>query len=147
MNSPEAAATSHAPTADPRRVGVSVASIGGLTAAGLGGLLWITDPAAPPRNTLAFGGVALVGLAAAGYARWASARRAPSSARERLITAWLAVAATNLFALTALVTTLGRERAEPAIYAVAAALLSLAYLNLARARRRALRTTKVYRAG
>ena len=75
-----------------------VALVGGLTAAAVIGVLWITEPALPPRTQVAFGGLVLIGLAWAGYGSWALTRRTPLFALDRVIAAWLSVAATNLLA-------------------------------------------------
>jgi hypothetical protein len=118
----------------PRRIATIIALLGGLTAVGLISLLWITEPSLPPHTEVAFAALILIGLAWAVFGAWALTRRTPLFALDRVIAAWLAVAAANFLAVIALVVTIVRHQVEPAIYVVAAALSALALINLGRAR-------------
>lgn len=74
-----------------RRVGHTVAGLGGLLSAGLLGLLWATEPTPlPARTKAAFAALIAVGLTWAGLAAWALVRR-PLFAIDRVVTATLAL--------------------------------------------------------
>jgi hypothetical protein len=74
-----------------RRVGYLVAGLVGLAGASLIGLLWATEPAAlPVRTQIAFAALVIVGLAWAGFATWALARR-PLFALDRIVAGTLAL--------------------------------------------------------
>ncbi|MER7169258.1 hypothetical protein ABT336_24755, partial [Micromonospora sp. NPDC000207] len=76
-----------------RRIGHVVAGLGGLAMTVLVGALWATEPGPlPVRTRLAFAAVMLLGLAWAGVAGWALARR-PLFAADRVIAAALALTA------------------------------------------------------
>ncbi|MET8322221.1 hypothetical protein [Micromonospora sp. NPDC005189] len=83
----------------PRRVGLLLAGLGGLAAAATIGLLWATEPGELPlRTRIAFTAMIGIGIAWAGFAGWALARR-PLFAVDRVIAAWLAVTFSALTAL------------------------------------------------
>jgi hypothetical protein len=126
-----------------RRVAHTVAGLGGLLGAGLGGLLWATEPTPlPARTQAAFAAMIVVGLTWAGLAVWALAHR-PLFAVDRVIaatlalgfstlsTVWGAVLAWNRAGLVGLVTVGG--------VGLALALASAALLVRARAYRATLR--------
>lgn len=118
-----------------RRIGHVVALLGGLGGALFTGLLWATEPALPGRTHLAFGALVALGLGWAGYGAWALTRRTPLFALDRVIAAWLAVAATGLLtAGTAAVAATRGTWAGTAGVAVAATLAVLAVAVLLRAR-------------
>ncbi|MER5645762.1 hypothetical protein [Streptosporangium sp. NPDC002524] len=118
-----------------RRIGNVVALLGGLGGALFTGLLWATEPALPGRTHLAFGALVALGLGWAGYGAWALTRRTPLFALDRVIAAWLAVAATGLLtAGTAAVAATRGTWAGTAGVAVAATLAVLAVAVLLRAR-------------
>jgi len=74
-----------------RRVGLTVAGLGGLLGAGLLGLLWATEPTPlPGRTQAAFAAMIVVGLTWAGLAAWTLVRR-PLFAIDRVVTASLAL--------------------------------------------------------
>lgn len=119
-----------------RRIVTVVAALGGLVMAVLVGLLWATEPDLPPRTQVAFGAIVVVGLAWVAYGGWALTRRTPLFALDRVIAAWLALAACGLLAVPVAVVTTVRDRMEPVAVAVVAGLLVLAGANLGRARAR-----------
>ncbi|GAA4188686.1 hypothetical protein GCM10022252_24350 [Streptosporangium oxazolinicum] len=118
-----------------RRIGNVVALLGGLGGALFTGLLWATEPVLPGRTHLAFGALVALGLTWAGYGAWALTRRTPLFALDRVIAAWLAVAATVLLtAGTAAIAAARGTWAGTAGVAVAATLAVLAVAVLLRAR-------------
>jgi hypothetical protein len=119
-----------------RRVATVVALLGGLAVAAVVGLLLATEPDLPPRTRLAFAAIVVVGLAWAAYGVWALTGHTPLFARDRVIAAWLALAATGLLAVPVAIITVVRHRTEPAAFAAAAVLPVLAAINLIRARAR-----------
>jgi hypothetical protein len=120
----------------PRRIATVLALLGGLAVATVVGLLWITEPALPPRTHLAFGCLVAGGLAWATYGTWALTRRTPLFARDRVIAAWLALAMTGLMASTVAAVTVAHRRGTSLAVAVEAVLLIAAVVNLVRARAR-----------
>lgn len=129
------------PLSPRRRIGNVVTLLGGLGGALFTGLLWATEPALPGRTHLAFGAMVTLGLAWAGYGAWALTRRTPLFALERVVAAWLAVAATVLLTTgTAAIAITRGTWAGVAGIAVAAtlAMLAVAFLLRARADRAAL---------
>ncbi|QDY07866.1 hypothetical protein FJK98_12370 [Micromonospora sp. HM134] len=126
----------------PRRVGLLVAGFGGLAAAVTIGLLLATEPGELPlRTRIAFVAMIGVGMAWAGFAGWALARR-PLFAVDRVIAAWLAVTFSVL--MTVGMVSVAVMRAGPvgilAVGGLGVALTVVASVLLARARayRRAL---------
>ncbi|WP_431924852.1 hypothetical protein [Micromonospora wenchangensis] len=126
----------------PRRVGLLVAGLGGLAAAATIGLLLATEPGELPlRTRIAFIAMIGVGMAWAGFAGWALARR-PLFAVDRVVAAWLAVTFSVL--MTVGMVTVAVMRAGPvgvlAVGGLGVALTVVASVLLARARayRRAL---------
>ena len=91
-----------------RRIGYVVVGLGGSAAATLIGLLWATEPVPlPARTRLAFAGMIIVGVAWAGFAAWALARR-PAFAVDRVVAASLALAFSTLTTVAAAVVALTR---------------------------------------
>lgn len=126
----------------PRRVGLLVAGLGGLAAAVTIGLLLATEPGELPlRTRIAFIAMIGIGMAWAGFAGWALARR-PLFAVDRVIAAWLAVTCSALMTLG--MVTVAVTRAGPAgvlaVGGLGVTLTVVACVLLARARayRRAL---------
>ncbi|MFJ8689537.1 hypothetical protein [Micromonospora wenchangensis] len=126
----------------PRRVGLLVAGLGGLAAAVTIGLLLATEPGELPlRTRIAFVAMIGVGMAWAGFAGWALARR-PLFAVDRVVAAWLAVTFSVL--MTVGMVSVAVMRAGPvgilAVGGLGVALTVVASVLLARARayRRAL---------
>ena len=121
-----------------RRIATVVALLGGLAVVVVVGLLWATEPGLPPRTHLAFGAIVAGGLAWAIYAGWVLSRRTPLFALDRVIAAWLAMAATGLLAVPVAIVTIVRHRVAPAAAVTGALLLvlvlALASINLVRAR-------------
>ncbi|WFE33343.1 hypothetical protein [Micromonospora sp. WMMD975] len=130
----------------PRRVGLLVAGLGGLAAAVTIGLLLATEPGELPlRTRIAFVAMIGIGMAWAGFAGWALARR-PLFAADRVIAAWLAVTFSAL--LTVGMVTIAVVRAGPAgvltVGGLGVSLTVVASMLLVRARayRRALLTRR-----
>jgi hypothetical protein len=117
----------------PRLVATVVATLGGLLMAAIVGLLWATEPGLPPRAQTAFAVMVAIGLAWAVYGAWALTRRTPLFALDRVISGWLAVAATCLLTLFAGLTAVVWHRGTTASAAAAATLLIVAIVNLTRA--------------
>jgi hypothetical protein len=76
-----------------RRLGYLALTLAGLGGALLVGSLWATEPALPGRTAAAFALLTLVGLGWAGYGGWVLTRRTPLFARDRVVAAWIALAA------------------------------------------------------
>ncbi len=124
-----------------RRIGNVVALLGGLGGALFIGLLWATEPVLPGRTHLAFGALVALGLTWAGYGAWALTRRTPLFALDRVIAAWLAVAATGLLTAGTAVVAAARGTwagAAGVVVAVTLVVLAVAVLLRARADRAAL---------
>ncbi|MER6831260.1 hypothetical protein ABT352_35085 [Streptosporangium sp. NPDC000563] len=135
MNPDDMIARLSGPLSLRRRIANVVALLGGLGGALFVGLLWATEPALPGRTHLAFGALVALGLAWAGYGAWALSRRTPLFALDRVIAAWLAVAATGLLtAGTATVAVAKGTWTGMAGVTVAATLTVLAVAVLLRAR-------------
>ncbi|MEV4723144.1 hypothetical protein [Micromonospora humida] len=120
----------------PRRVGLLVVGLGGLTAAVTIGLLLATEPGALPlRTRIAFVAMIGVGMAWTGFAGWALARR-PLFAVDRVIAARLAVTFSVL--MTVGMVTVAVMRAGPVgvltVGGLGVALTVVAGVLLARAR-------------
>ncbi|MER6620919.1 transmembrane transport protein [Streptomyces sp. NPDC000931] len=78
---------------------VAVGLAGGCGAAMIA-VLWVTEPHAPPPHTQAvFAGLIAIGLAWAVFAGWVLNRRRPLFARDRVLSARIALAATVVTAL------------------------------------------------
>jgi len=125
-----------------RRVGYLVAGMGGLAAATLVGVLWATEPAPlPVRTQLAFAVFIVVGLAWAGFAVWALARR-PLFALDRIVAAMLALIFSTLTTAGAVALAVTRDSAVALVGAAGLGLglttLSAVILIRAGAHRRAL---------
>ncbi|MFF5085139.1 hypothetical protein ACFY36_49555 [Actinoplanes sp. NPDC000266] len=81
-----------------RRLSYVAVGLAGLTGSALIGLLWATEAALPGRTQIAFAVLIAIGLAWAAFAGWAVTRRVPLFARDRVVAAWLGMAAWSLFA-------------------------------------------------
>jgi hypothetical protein len=117
-----------------RRIGTVAAMLGGLTMAAVVGLLWATEPGLPAHTRVAFGGIVLAGLAWGAYGIWVLTRRMPLLALDRVIAAWLGLAATFLLAGYVAVVATVQDRGGPAGVVVAVVLAAVAVVNLVRAR-------------
>jgi len=135
MNVDDITAKLSAPMSLRRRLATVIALLGGLSATGLVGLLWLTEPGLPPRTQVAFGVLMLIGLGWAVYGSWALTRRTPLFALDRVIAGWLALVAASFLTLFTAVVTAVRDRTEPALYAITAGLIALALINLVRVRK------------
>jgi hypothetical protein len=117
---------------------VAVGLAGGCGAAVLA-VLWATEPhALPPRTRVAFAGLIAVGLAWAVFAGWVLSRRRPLFARDRVLSARIALAATSVTSLTgvALAAARGGTADLVATAAGGVVLTGAATLALVRARHR-----------
>jgi hypothetical protein len=117
-----------------RRIATIAAMLGGLGVAILVGLLWATEPGLPPRAQVAFGGIVVVGLAWLGYGAWVLTRRLPLFALDRVVAAWMALAACGLTAVPVATVAISRQRMEAVALTTVVVLLALATVNLIRAR-------------
>jgi hypothetical protein len=117
-----------------RRIAIVTASLGGLATATLTALLWATEPGLPLRTQVAFGAIIVVGLAWVGYGLWALTYRFPLFARDRVVAAWLGVAACGLLAVPMGVVTIVRDRMQVAALVTILVLVVLATANLVHAR-------------
>ncbi|MEU7745925.1 hypothetical protein [Nonomuraea sp. NPDC049158] len=80
-----------------RRIGAVVALVAGLAGLVFVGLLWATEPGElPGRTRVAFGGLMALCLVWSGYGGWALTRRVPMFALDRVVAAWIALAASVL---------------------------------------------------
>jgi hypothetical protein len=118
-----------------RRVANLIALVGGVTMTAVVGLLWATEPGLPRRTVLAFGALIVIGLGWAAYGGWAVTRKTPLFALDRVVAAWMALAATSVLALMTVTVTFARPVA-PALFAAVGVLLVIAAVNLWRARGR-----------
>ncbi|MFB8777945.1 transmembrane transport protein [Streptomyces broussonetiae] len=117
---------------------VAVGLAGGCGAAVIA-VLWATEPdALPTRTQAAFAGLIAIGLGWAVFAGWVLTRRRPLFARDRVVSARIALAATVVTALAAVA--LAGARGSTADLAATAAggavFTATAMLALVRARRR-----------
>lgn len=125
----------------PRRIGYTIAGLGGLAAAALIGMLWATEPTPlPVRTQLAFAGLIAIGIAWAVFAAWALARR-PLFAVDRVIAACLAVGFSALTTIGAAAVASARSSTagKSAAVGIGLTLTAVAAIMLVRAR--------TYRAG
>ncbi|MDH6436830.1 hypothetical protein M2158_005371 [Streptomyces sp. SAI-144] len=117
---------------------VAVGLAGGCGAAMIA-VLWATESNALPTRTQAvFAGLIAIGLAWAVFAGWVLSRRRPLFARDRVLSARIALAATVVTALAgvALAAVRGSTAGLVATAAGGAVFISAAVLALVRARRR-----------
>jgi hypothetical protein len=117
-----------------RRIATTAAMLGGLAVAIVVGLLWVTEPGLPARTRVAFGAIVVVGLAWFAYGAWALTWRLPLFALDRLVAAWMGLAACGLIAAPVILIAISRHRMEAAAVTTVLALLALATVNLLRAR-------------
>jgi hypothetical protein len=117
-----------------RRIATVVAAVGGLAMAILAALLWATEPGLPPRTRFAFAAIVVVGLAWVGYGAWVLTYRSPLFARDRVVAAWLGLAACGLLAVPVAAVTISRDRLQIAGLTTVLVLLAAAIVNLVRAR-------------
>ncbi|GGX08885.1 hypothetical protein GCM10010297_32970 [Streptomyces malachitofuscus] len=117
---------------------VAVGLAGGCGAAVIA-VLWATEPhAPPPRTQAAFAGLIAIGLAWAVLAGWVLSRRRPLFARDRVLSARIALAATVVTALAgvALAAVRGSTADLVATATGGVVLTAAAMLTLVRARHR-----------
>jgi hypothetical protein len=76
-----------------RRIATVAAMLGGLAVAIVVGLLWVTEPNLPARTQVAFGAIVALGLAWVGFGVWVLNRRLPLFALDRVVAAWMGLAA------------------------------------------------------
>jgi hypothetical protein len=117
-----------------RRIATTAAMLGGLAVAIVVGLLWVTEPGLPARTQVAFGAIVVVGLAWVAYGAWALTWRLPLFALDRLVAAWMGLAACGLIAAPVALIAISRHRMEAVALTTVLALLALATVNLLRAR-------------
>ncbi|MER7282487.1 hypothetical protein ABT369_49455 [Dactylosporangium sp. NPDC000244] len=110
-----------------RRLAVVAVLLAGAAMSLLTGLLWATEPALPTRTQAAFGAMIAVGLAWVAYAVWVLTRRLPLFALDRVVAAWLGLAATVAVAVPVAVIA-----ARPVALLIVAVLLLAALANLRR---------------
>lgn len=116
-----------------RRIATVVAAVGGLATATLAALLWATEPGLPARTQAAFAAIVVVGLAWVGYGAWVLTYRTPLFARDRVVAAWLTLAACGLLAVPVAAVTISRGRLHITAFTTILALLVAAIVNLVRA--------------
>ncbi len=124
-----------APLSLRRRVGYVALGMAGLLGSGLIGLLWATEPGLPPRTRIAFAVLIAIGLAWGTFSAWALTRRAPLFARDRVVAAWIGLAAWLLFTVGALVIAAVRHRLEPGLVVAVLTLGGVAVVWLRTVRR------------
>jgi hypothetical protein len=117
-----------------RRIATVVAAVGGLAMAALAALLWATEPGLPGRTQVAFAAIVVVGLAWVAYGTWVLTRRTPLFARDRVVAAWLSLAACGLLAVPVAVVSISRDRLRVAALVTMLVLVAVAIVNLVRAR-------------
>ncbi|WP_405742457.1 transmembrane transport protein [Streptomyces sp. NBC_00028] len=117
---------------------VAVGLAGGCGAAMIA-VLWATEPnALPARTQAAFAGLIAIGLAWAAFAGWVLTLRRPLFARDRVLSAWIALTATVVTALSgvALAAVRGSTADLTATAAGGAVFTAAAMCALVRARHR-----------
>ncbi|MBC7272358.1 MAG: transmembrane transport protein [Streptomyces sp.] len=117
---------------------VAVGLAGGCGAAVIA-VLWATEPGAlPTRTRAAFAGLIAIGLAWAVFAGWVLTRRRPLFARDRVVSARIALAATVVTALAGVALAAARGSTADLVATAAAGVVftAAAMLALVRARRR-----------
>jgi hypothetical protein len=117
-----------------RRIATVVAAVGGLAMATLAALLWATEPDLPGRTQAAFAAIVVVGLAWVAYGTWVLRYRTPLFARDRVVAAWLSLAACGLLAIPVAAVSLSRDRLRVAALVTMLVLVAAAIANLVRAR-------------
>lgn len=121
----------------PRRVLHLVTGLGGLAVAVLIAVLWATEPGVlPTRTRFAFAGLIVLGLAWAGFAGWALARR-PLFAADRIVAAGLALAAGTAVTIATVTIGLVQGSTEGLLAAVVLGLAAIFAASMALARARA----------
>ncbi|QOV40844.1 transmembrane transport protein [Streptomyces ferrugineus] len=115
------------------------AGLAGGCAAVLIAVLWVTEPQPlPARTQVAFAGLIAIGLAWAGFAGWVLSRRRPLFARDRVLGALIAFAATVATSAGGTALAVARGTMVEALVAalVSVALVTAAGFALVRARSR-----------
>jgi hypothetical protein len=80
-----------------RRIGAVVALVAGVAGLVFVGLLWATEPGElPGRTRLAFAALMALCLVWTGFGAWVLTRRVPLFALDRVVAAWIALAASVL---------------------------------------------------
>jgi hypothetical protein len=113
--------------------------LGGGCGAALIAVLWATEPnALPARTQAAFAGLIVIGLAWAVFASWVLSRRRPLFARDRVLSARIALAATGVSAMAGVALAVARGSTCDLVATAAGGVVFTvaAGLALARARRR-----------
>jgi hypothetical protein len=121
-----------------RRVVYLLLMLGTLTAAGLIGSLWLTEPGSLPlRTQLAFGCLVVINLSWAAFCGWVLARRQVLFAAHRVIAGWMAIGFCLLFLGMGLLIAYqrGNSRALIVIAVIGAAEVCAAIVILTRAQR------------
>ncbi|MFF5208346.1 hypothetical protein [Streptosporangium sp. NPDC000396] len=120
-----------------RRIRAVAALLTGLTGSIFVTALWSTEPGPlPGRTHLAFALLTLFCLAWTGYGAWAITRRAPLFALDRVIAAWLALAAALLMTVVMVVIAATRGTGVFPILAVNAVFVVVAVVLAVRAHAR-----------
>ncbi|MDN3029583.1 transmembrane transport protein [Streptomyces sp. S.PB5] len=117
---------------------VAVGLAGGCGAAVIA-VLWATEPhALPPRTQAVFAGLIAIGLAWAVFAGWVLSRRRPLFARDRVLSARIALAATVVSALAGVALAAVRGSTADLVATAVGGVVctAAAMLTLVRARRR-----------
>ena len=127
----------------PKRVGYSLLGMLTLTAAGLIGTLWWTEPEPLPlRTQVAFGLLMAINVAWTVFFGWVVTRRKVLFAVHRVIAGWMAVGFCSLFLLMGLAIALARANWTAVItvgvFGVAQLLVAALMLRNAQGRRSAL---------
>jgi hypothetical protein len=135
MTPEEMLARLEAPLSLRRRLGHLAVLLAGLGGAVLVGALWATEPALPAPTAAAFALLTAVGLGWAGYGGWALTRRTPLFARDRVVAAWIALAAWLAGGAGVTVLATVRHRLPVGLALVVGALGVAAGANLIAARR------------
>jgi hypothetical protein len=118
------------------RVRAVAALVAGLAGAVFVGALWWTEPGPLPALTqLAFGLLTLACLAWAAYGTWLLRSRVPLFATDRVVAAWIGLAASALTSTLLVAVTLQRGSGAWGVTLVAAALVAVAAVLVVRAHR------------
>ncbi|MCP9949504.1 hypothetical protein [Actinomadura madurae] len=120
-----------------RRLRGVAALLSGLAGTVFVTVLWATEPGPlPDRTRLSFALLILVCLAWTGHGIWSATRRAPLFALDRVIGAWLGLAAALLTTTVTVTLAAVRDRGLVLALAVNAVLVTAAVLVAVRAHRR-----------
>lgn len=118
-----------------RRVGYSALLAAGAGMAGTVALLWATEPTLPMRTHVGFALLVAIGIGWAAFAGWTLRHRRTLFARDRVIAAWIGLAASIAFSALGVAVASSRSAAAAVTVAMAGGLAIVASLMALRSAR------------